>query len=231
MFFRLLLIFQPVMLKRFVSRLLVVSLCGHSFVAYATPVNAASTANIKVPRILVYGDSLSAAYGVAQPQGWVTLLQQRLKEQHYAYDVINASISGETTSGGLTRLAGTLAKTKPTIIILELGANDGLRGLPVKEMSKNLSAIIVQSKKYKVKVLLVGMRIPPNYGPKYTETFSQTYQQLSQQHQVALVPFMLENIAAKPSLIQSDGLHPNPLGQPMMLDNIWPALERLLKRK
>jgi acyl-CoA thioesterase-1 len=208
----------------FFRLLLVVSLLGFSFVAFA---NQAFAAN---PKILVYGDSLSASYGVAKQQGWVAFLQKKLNDQHYKYDVVNASISGETTSGGLTRLASTLAKTKPTIIILELGANDGLRGLPVKNMEENLSNMISQSKKAKAKVLLIGMRIPPNYGPQYTESFSSTYPQLSQQHKVLMVPFMLENIAAQPNLIQDDGLHPNALGQPMMLDNIWPKLQLMLKK-
>ena len=210
--------------KLWLRKLLCISLLGFSFVACISHSNAA---NLK---ILVYGDSLSAAYGVAKSQGWVAFLQKKLTDQHYQYDVINASISGETTSGGLTRLANTLAKTKPNIIILELGANDGLRGLPVKEMSANLNTMISQSKKANAKILLIGMKIPPNYGPKYTDSFSNTYPQLSQQHQVSLVPFMLENIAAKPKLIQDDGLHPNVLGQPMMLDNIWPKLQPLLKR-
>jgi acyl-CoA thioesterase-1 len=237
MFFRLFLIFESFIFKIFkpltfklplsklvLSKLLLLSLLGFSFVACSPQAIAAN------PKILVYGDSLSAAYGLAQQQGWVYLLQKRLNEQHYHYDVINASVSGETTSGGLTRLTSTLAKTKPAIIILELGANDGLRGLPLKEMNANLSAMITQSKKAKVKVLLVGMRIPPNYGPKYTETFSQSYLQLSQQHKVKLVPFMLDNIAVKPDLIQNDGLHPNTLGQPIILDNIWPKLKLMLTK-
>jgi len=201
-----------------------VSLLGLSFVALPTAAIA------KNSTILIYGDSLSAAYGISQQQGWATLLQKKLISQHYQYDVINASISGETSSGGLSRLPFALTKFKPNIIVLELGANDGLRGLSVKEMSKNLSAMIMLSKKSKVKVLLVGMRIPPNYGPKYTTSFSQTYRQLSLQHKVSLVPFMLENIAAKPKLIQDDGLHPNVLGQPMILENIWLELKVLLKK-
>jgi acyl-CoA thioesterase-1 len=214
MVFRFLLMFKCV----------VVSLLGLSFVALPTAAIA------KNSTILIYGDSLSAAYGISQQQGWATLLQKKLISQHYQYDVINASISGETSSGGLSRLPFALTKFKPNIIVLELGANDGLRGLSVKEMSKNLSAMIMLSKKAKVKVLLVGMRIPPNYGPKYTTSFSQTYRQLSLQHKVSLVPFMLENIAAKPKLIQDDGLHPNVLGQPMILENIWQELQVLLKK-
>jgi acyl-CoA thioesterase I len=208
----------------FFRLLLVLSLLGFNFVACA---NQAFAENSK---ILVYGDSLSASYGVSQQQGWVAFLQKKLNENNYKYSVVNASISGETTSGGLTRFANTLAKTKPSIVILELGANDGLRGLPVKNMANNLSNMIVQSKKTKAKVLLVGMKIPPNYGPKYTESFSNTYPQLSQQHKISLVPFMLENIAGKPNLIQDDGLHPNALGQPMMFKNIWPELQLMLKK-
>ena len=234
MFFHLLLIFKQLnsklkcskllKSKLWLRKLLCISLLSFSFVACISPANATN------PKILVYGDSLSAAYGVAKSQGWVAFLQKKLADQHFQYDVINASISGETTSGGLTRLAATLAKTKPNIIILELGANDGLRGLPVKDMAANLNTMITQSKKINAKILLIGMKIPPNYGPKYTESFSNTYPQLSQQHKVPLVPFMLENIAAKPKLIQDDGLHPNTLGQPMMLDNIWPKLQPLLSR-
>ncbi len=234
MFFHLLLIFKQLnsKLKRqkilqsklWLRELLCVSLLSFSFVACISSANAAN------PKILVYGDSLSAAYGVAKSQGWVAFLQKKLADQHFQYDVINASISGETTSGGLTRLAATLVKTKPNIIILELGANDGLRGLPVKDMAANLNTMITQSKKINAKILLIGMKIPPNYGPKYTESFSNTYPQLSQLHKVSLVPFMLENIAAKPELTQDDGLHPNVLGQPMILDNIWPKLQPLLRR-
>lgn len=206
------------------SRLLFVSLLAFSFVASISHANAAN------PTILVYGDSLSAAYGLKRSQGWVALLQKKLAAQHYQYTVINASMSGETTSGGLSRISNTLTKTKPNIIIIELGANDGLHGLPVKEMKANLDAIIKQSKKTNSKVLLIGMKIPPNYGPQYTEAFSEAYAQLSQQHQVALVPFMLDNIAAKPTLIQDDGLHPNALAQPILLDNIWSTLQPLLSR-
>lgn len=218
MFFRFLLRFKYLAIS-------VLGFCFSSgFIAYPLVAMAEN------PKILIYGDSLSAAYGVTQQQGWPSLLQKKLIEKHYQYNVINASISGETTSGGLSRLATTLAEFKPNIIILELGANDGLRGLPLTEMTKNLSAMITLSKKSKAKVLLVGMRIPPNYGPKYAASFSQTYRQLSQQHKTSLVPFMLENIAAKPNLIQDDGLHPNVLGQAMILDNIWPKLQLLLKK-
>jgi acyl-CoA thioesterase I len=206
-------------------KIVLVSLTFFSFVAWSAPAIAEN------PKILIYGDSLSAAYGIPQQQGWAALLQKKLQLEPYSYDVINASISGETTSGGASRIAATLRQTKPKIVILELGANDGLRGLPIKEMTTNLSAIIQQSKKSGAKVLLVGMRIPPNYGPQYTEAFSQTYKQLGLEHKVPVVPFMLNNIAAQPNLIQEDGLHPNVLGQPLILENIWPELQRLLTKR
>lgn len=212
-------------LKNLRSKNSVVSLCFLGFVAWSIPVFAAN------PKILIYGDSLSAAYGIPQQQGWAALLKEKLNQENLRFDVINASISGETTSGGLTRLAHTLEQTKPQTIIIELGANDGLRGLPVKNMHENLNAMILLSKKNGARVLLIGMRIPPNYGPKYTEEFSQTYIKLARQHKVRVVPFMLENIAAKPDLIQQDGLHPNALGQPIILNNIWPELQRLIKKR
>lgn len=217
------------MLKGLLAKVLVmaksavpISLLSMVFVAWSPQVLAAK------PVILIYGDSLSAGYGLAQQQGWVTLLEKRINAEHYPYTVMNASISGETTSGGLSRFASTLAKTKAKIVVLELGANDGLRGLPIKNMADNLKAMIEQSKKSGAKILLLGMKIPPNYGPEYTRSFSDTYTQLSKEQKVSLVPFMLENIAAKRELIQDDGLHPNLQGQPIILENIWPCLQKLL---
>lgn len=203
---------------------IVISLLSMVFVAWSSQVLAAN------PVILVFGDSLSAGYGLAQHQGWVSLLEKKIDTEHYPYTVINASISGETTSGGLSRFASTLAKTRPSIVILELGANDGLRGLPVKNMANNLQSMVEQSKKAGAKILLLGMKIPPNYGPKYSQSFSETYTQLSKDQKVSLVPFMLENVAAKRELIQDDGLHPNLHGQPIILENIWPSLKPLLKK-
>ena len=218
------------MIKRLaVSQLL----CGLSCVGLLLilPLSAiAQAANISTPAILVYGDSLSAAYGIPQQQGWAALLQNKLNDEGYAYKVMNASISGETTSGGLSRMKAKLAETKPAIVILALGGNDGLRGLPIKEMTANLNNMIQSSKKSGAKVLLLGMKIPPNYGLNYTNAFSQAYTQLSEVHKISLVPFMLENVAAKAKLIQDDGLHPNALGQPIILDNIWPALKQILKK-
>jgi acyl-CoA thioesterase-1 len=207
-----------------VSKTLLLSLFFLNFVAWSAPTLAEN------PKIMIYGDSLSAAYGIPQQQGWVSLLQKKLASEHYQYEVINASISGETTSGGVSRINNALKQVKPSIVIIELGANDGLRGLPIQEMTTNLETIIQQSKESGAKLLLVGMRIPPNYGPQYTKLFSQSYVKLSQAHQIPLVPFMLENIAAKANLIQDDGLHPNAVAQPMVLDNIWPHLKKLLKK-
>lgn len=180
--------------------------------------------------ILIYGDSLSAAYGIPQQLGWVSLLQQRLDDQHYPYKVINASVSGETSIGGLSRLSATLNDHQPSIVILELGANDGLRGLPLTAMQANLGQIIEQSKKSGAKVLLIGMKIPPNYGAKYSQSFTQKYYQLSQEYKVPRVPFMLKGMENRPELIQDDGLHPNVQGQPIILENIWPQLKRILKK-
>ncbi len=179
--------------------------------------------------ILVVGDSLSAGYGVPQGQGWVALLQARLIQQKSNEQVVNASISGETTSGGLARFADALKTHKPSIVILELGANDGLRGLPIKEMQANLSQMIAQAKAAKTKVILVGMKIPPNYGLKYSKNFTQMYVSLAKQHKIALVPFLLEGVAGKPELIQADGLHPLAVAQPALLENVWVQLKNLLK--
>lgn len=191
----------------------------------AIPSHAAST-------ILVFGDSLSAAYGLASPaQGWVSLMEQRLKAERYPYQVVNASISGETTAGGLSRLKQAIDQQKPSILILELGANDGLRGLPVDAMQQNLTNMLTIAKQNKMKVVLVGMRIPPNYGPQYTQAFHDSYATLAKQFNVSLVPFLLENVAGKPTLNQDDGLHPTAAAQPIILNTVWTALRTLLNKK
>lgn len=189
---------------------------------------SAKLINPSTQTIVVFGDSLSAGYGIGQNQGWVTLLQTRLTQQKLPYQVVNASISGETTSGGLARFSEMLATHKPSIVILELGANDGLRGLPVNEMRSNLNKMILQAKAAKTKLLLVGMKIPPNYGQKYSRDFSANYAILAKQHKIKLVPFLLDGVAGKPSLIQDDGLHPFAAAQPALLENVWPKLEKLL---
>ena len=179
--------------------------------------------------IVVYGDSLSAAYGISQHEGWVTLLQQRLKQKKLNYQIINASISGETTSGGLNRFADMLKTQKPNIVIIELGANDGLRGLSAVDTYNNIDAMIKQAKVKKISVLLLGMKIPPNYGLKYSRQFSENYQNLAQKHKVNLVPFFLEGVAGNPNLMQADGLHPIAAAQTSILENVWSTLIKILK--
>lgn len=182
------------------------------------------------PVLLVFGDSLSAAYGLKSEQGWVALLDKRLRTQGYGYNVVNASVSGETTSGGLQRLPRALELNKPQILILELGANDALRGLPLSNAKDNLSKMVELAVKAGVRVLLVGMKIPPNYGPKYTADFVQMYADLSTRYRLTLVPFLLEKVALDSSRMQEDGLHPNALGEPAVLDTLWPQLVPLLKK-
>jgi acyl-CoA thioesterase-1 len=179
--------------------------------------------------IVVFGDSLSAAYGLRQEEGWVSLLQQHLIQQKIDYHLINASISGETTSGGLNRFPDMLKNHKPNIVMIELGANDGLRGLSAEETYKNLNAMIQLAKKTNAKVLLLGMKIPPNYGLKYSRTFSENYQNLANKNKIALVPFFLDGVAGKPELVQADGLHPNAEAQTKLLENVLPRLMPLLK--
>jgi acyl-CoA thioesterase-1 len=180
--------------------------------------------------ILVFGDSLSAAYGLRPEQGWVALLDKRLRTQGYGYNVVNASVSGETTSGGLQRLPRALELNKPQILVLELGANDALRGLPLANAKDNLSKMVDLAGKAGTRVLLVGMRIPPNYGPKYTADFVQMYADLSARYRAPLVPFLLQSVALDSSRMQEDGLHPNALGEPAVLDTLWPQLVPLLKK-
>ncbi len=179
--------------------------------------------------ILVFGDSLSAAYGIRPEQGWVALLAQRLQTQGYGTQVVNASVSGETSSGGLERLPRALKLHAPDIVILELGANDGLRGLPPSAMRDNLAHMVQLSQGAHARVLLVGIRIPPNYGPRYTEEFARVYPELARQYHLPFVPFLLEKVALDPALMQEDGLHPNPAGEPAVLDTLWPYLKPLLK--
>ena len=177
--------------------------------------------------ILVVGDSISAGYGIELEQGWVNLLQQRLTERG-DYQVHNASVSGDTTQIGVARLPTLIKEHHPDIIVIELGGNDGLRGFPLKVMENNLRKMIETALASKAKVLLVGIQIPPNYGPRYTEQFFQTYFKLAQEFSIPLVPFILDKVALEPELMQDDGIHPTAEGQPMLLDNVWPVLEPLL---
>jgi len=183
--------------------------------------------NAQQQTILVFGDSLSAAYGIPRTSGWVNLLQQELQRSHPQYNVVNASISGETASGGRRRIAQAMRQHSPSIVILELGANDGLRGSPIADIETNLSAIIQQSRKGNRKVLLVGMQLPPNYGKNYTDQFNAIYSRLAQRHHVALVPFMLENVL--PEQFQADNLHPTASAQAQILQTILAKLKLLLK--
>jgi acyl-CoA thioesterase-1 len=185
------------------------------------------------PVLLVLGDSLSAEYGLPRDAGWVKLLADRLSVRTSAsaaqYNVVNASISGETTSGGRTRLPALLAQHRPAIVIIELGGNDGLRGLPLNAMRENLIAMVEASRKARARVLLVGLRIPPNYGRDYTGRFVATFATVAREYKVALAPFLLEGFADEAGLFQGDRIHPTVEAQQRMLDNVWPHLEPLLK--
>jgi acyl-CoA thioesterase-1 len=181
--------------------------------------------------VLVYGDSLSAAYGMPAERGWVALLADRLKRERFDYSVANASISGETSAGGVSRIAKALEAHKPAVVVLELGANDGLRGLPIAEMKKNLSTIIERSQKAGAKVLVVGMRMPPNYGEDYANAFEKAFGELAKQHRAAVLPFMMEGFADKPAYFQPDRIHPTAEAQPAVLANVWGALAPLLRKK
>ena len=178
--------------------------------------------------LLVFGDSLSAGYGVAAGQGWVSLLQAKLRDQGYGFQVANASVSGETTTGGLARLPRALKVHEPAVVIVELGANDGLRGLPLATTKSNLRQLVHDAAQGGRKVLLLGMRMPPNYGERYTAGFEAMYRDVAHQEHVVLLPFLLAGVADKPQLMQADGLHPNERGQPVLLDNAWPVLRPLL---
>jgi len=181
--------------------------------------------------ILVFGDSLSAAYGLPSAAGWAALLQRRLREQGYGYRIVNASISGETTSGGLQRLPRALELHHPAIVLLELGANDGLRGLPLTLIRGNLEQMIRLSEQQGARVLLLGIRLPPNYGARYTDEFAALYPELARQFRIPLVPFLLEHVALQPDLMQSDGLHPDAEGEPIVLENVWGRLKPMLENR
>jgi acyl-CoA thioesterase I len=182
------------------------------------------------PSILVFGDSLSAAYGIPRASGWVALLEQRLLTGNTGYQVINASVSGETTAGGLTRLPALLARHRPQLLILALGANDGLRGLPPPQTARNLEAMITLAEKQGANVLLVGMRLPPNYGAAYAGKFQSVFSEVAKKKKVRLLPFLLEGIATQPEHFQADGLHPTAQAQPLLLDTVWRELSPMLVR-
>ena len=181
--------------------------------------------------ILVHGDSLSAAYGLSREQGWVYLLEQRLRSEKLDYKVVNSSVSGETTLGGRNRIGAALDRHRPDIVILELGANDGLRGQKPRDTRANLEAMIDAARAAGARVLLVGIRLPPNYGMTYTEKFQQLYRDVAREKKVALVPFFFDGFAKKPDYFQLDGLHPAAHAQPLMLETVWRELRPLLDKR
>jgi len=180
------------------------------------------------PVIVVLGDSLSSAYGIPATSGWVALLGERLSREGYAHRVVNASVTGDTTRGGLARLPALLVREKPAIVILELGGNDGLRGIGTQVTAANLGDMIQMSRGAGARVLLLGIKLPANYGPAFGEAFHKIYLDTAASRQVALVPFLLEGVALDPALMQDDGIHPNARAQPVLLENVWPVLEPLL---
>ena len=197
--------------------------------AFWLTMHSNALASAEVPVILVFGDSLSAAYGIPAEQGWVSLLQRRLVERGYPHQVVNASLSGDTTSGGLSRLPAALKRHHPALVILELGANDGLMGQPPMAMSHNLARMIDLSQQSGARTLLAEMRIPPNYGPLYTQKFQAAFGELAKKYAIPLIPFLLNGVAGHPALIQDDGLHPRAEAQAQILENVWPTLEPALK--
>jgi len=188
---------------------------------------AAAAASTTAPTILVYGDSLSAAYGIPQSAGWVALLGERMKQRKSDYTVVNASISGETSAGGAARIGKALASNKPAIVIVQLGANDGLRGLPVAQMKSNLAAIVQASKRAGARVVLIGMQLPPNYGVKYVNEFRAAFRDLARDERVAFVPYLLEGLDQREQF-QADNLHPVAGAQPILLENVWKKLAAMV---
>jgi acyl-CoA thioesterase-1 len=181
--------------------------------------------------ILVFGDSLSSAYGIGARQGWVTLLEERLRQEKRDYTVVNASISGETSSGGAARIQDAVRRTQPSIVILALGSNDGLRGLPVAQMKANLARIVRTAQATGSRVLLVGNRMPPNYGRKYTEEFQRAFAEVAKANGIPLVPFLLDGVAGNPDYFQPDNLHPTAGAQPIILETVWKGLAPMLDAK
>lgn len=208
--------------KQTLTSLLLIILLGLS-IPYSL---ADSTKNI-----LVFGDSLSAAYGIPIESGWVSLMQRKLTAEKFPYRIENTSVSGETTSGGKQRFALVSQRIRPSIVILELGANDGLRGLDLTQTQLNLANIIESAQSSGAEVLLLGVKIPPNYGPAYTKQFEAMYHELAKRYHVTLIPFFLDNVAGKPELTQADGLHPNQDAQSIIMQNVWEGLHPLLQKK
>jgi acyl-CoA thioesterase-1 len=184
----------------------------------------------KTSKLLILGDSLSASYNIPLESGWVALLKQRLQEQFPGLEVVNASISGETTGNALKRLPDLLSRHQPAIVVIELGGNDGLRGFQLKQIKANLERMIQLSQQQGAIVVLTGIYIPPNYGPGYAQVFNRTYQQLASKYQTEFVPFILEGVATNPDLMQADGIHPTAEAQPILLDNMWPSIKNAIEQ-
>lgn len=182
------------------------------------------------PTILVYGDSLSAGYGIDVDQSWPALLQTRLQDEGYEHRVVNASISGETTDGGVARIESALQQFSPSLLVLELGANDGLRGFPTSRMKKNLGVIIQTAKKYDANVVLLGIRIPLNYGPRYSAAFEQAFEDVATSEAIPWLEFFMKGIAFDDKLLQDDRIHPNAEAQSILLDNAWPLINATIKQ-
>ena len=198
-------------------------ICAGFFLLLSFTADAAGT-------LLIVGDSLSAGYGLGQDQAWPVLLARRLAEQRLDYSVVNASISGDTSAGGRSRIGAALEQSRPALVIVALGGNDGLRGLPLATLHDNLGAILKAVRQRKARAVLVGMKLPPNYGADYTRGFERTYAELARTHRAALVPFLLDGIAERPELFQADGIHPTAAAQPLLLENVWKTLGPLLKQ-
>ena len=213
-------------MKTFLITLSILLLSTSSNIVYSSTDTAISPAESTT--IMVYGDSLSAGYGLPQKTGWVSMLEMQLKTQQSVYQIINASISGETTLGGLNRIEQALKRHRPNIIIVELGANDGLRGLPIKSIHDNLEAIVKVCKQNKASILLIGMRLPPNYGATYTKKFSAIYQQIAKRHELRLVPFLLAGFGDKPEYFQEDKMRPNKKAQEKILNTVWKVLHKMI---
>ena len=201
---------------------------GLAFLLLAVSLAATAQTPIGAKTILVLGDSISAGYGIQRDQGWVALLEARVATLPDRHQVVNASISGDTTGGALARLPRALEIHKPAVVIIELGGNDGLRGYPVDRIEQNLDTMITLSKKAGATVLVLGMQIPPNYGERYTRAFYQVFSDAASRSGAVLVPFLLDGVATDAALMQADGIHPTAAAQPRLLDNVWPALDALL---
>ncbi|CBL43879.1 arylesterase [gamma proteobacterium HdN1] len=194
----------------------------------APVVQAVPAEDQKPFRVMVLGDSLSAAYGISPKQGWVTLLAERLRQEAYSAEVVNAAISGNTTAAGRSRLAGALAEHQPNLVLLELGGNDGLQVLPLQAMRKNLETMIDEIRESGADVVLLGIRIPPNYGQRYTHAFERVFKEVAEEKKTPFLPFLLEGVVEHSGWMQDDGIHPTAAAQPAILENVWPVLKPLL---